>query len=107
MKRIIAWGVLTLWMGFWTYFVVAGGILDGGGWPALLRVLVFLAVFGTGALVSWLWPRWGQATLLFTSIGLTLALLLFFKNTPGNTLFLLLTMALPPLVAAQLMTREP
>ena len=53
MKRKLGWGVLTLWIVFWIYCGFAAGILDGGGLAALGRMLVFIAVFGTGALVAW------------------------------------------------------
>lgn len=107
MKHRLGWGVLTLWIGFWTYFVLAAGILDGGGLAALGRVLTFIVVFGTGALVAWRSPRRGSAVLLLTSIGLTLVILLALKKNPPMTqLFLLTTMALPPLVAAKLMENE-
>ncbi|MBB6053402.1 hypothetical protein [Armatimonas rosea] len=108
MKQQLAWGVLTLWIGFWTYFVVAAGITDGGGFPALIRVLVFLIVFGSGALTAWRWPQQGSLVLFLTSIGLTLAILLGAKKNPALTqLFLLATMALPPLIAAKLLQHEP
>jgi heme/copper-type cytochrome/quinol oxidase subunit 3 len=108
MKRQLAWGVLTLWIGFWTYFVAASGITDGGGWPALVRVLVFSVVFGAGALTAWRWPERASVVLFITSIGLTLAILLGAKKNPPLTqLFLLATMALPPLLAAKLLQYEP
>jgi hypothetical protein len=107
MQRQLAWGVLTLWIGFWTYFMVASGITDGGGLPALGRVIVFVTVFGAGALTAWRWRQYGSVVLFLTSIGLTLAILLGAKKNPPLTqLFLLATMALPPLVAAKLLQQQ-
>lgn len=104
MRRQLAWKILILWFGFCTYFVFAGGITEGGGWPALVRVFVFLVVFGVGAVIAWYRPQQASLLLFLTSIILVAAILFGAKN---NRLFLLVTMALPPFVAAKLLQEQP
>lgn len=103
MKQKLGWAILIAWIGWWTYFVVAAGIGSGDTKEAAQRIALFILIFGTGAAVSVRWPRIGGAILVATGAGLATVIAGYLPNPPQTTLFLLGTMALPPVAAGLLL----
>jgi hypothetical protein len=90
-----------LWAAFWTWFGLASGIAEGLG-PA--GILVHTAVPGLFfvllLLVAWRWQAVGGILLVLASLSIAVAYPLVFRRMPlPTTIFVLLTMAVPPLLA--------
>jgi hypothetical protein len=103
--RALALGLGSLWAAWWTFFAVAssaGTVLHKGQPFSPVPVAIVLMLLITVAL-AWRWSTAGGA--LFTTFGLFLlwASLYFFHNSPATTWFLVLTLALPPLIAGLLL----
>jgi hypothetical protein len=88
------------WALFWLWFGVASGIHEGLPWQgvalhALRPGLVLVVV----ALIAWFWPRPGGVLLVVTGFVLAAWYGIYFGHMPTSTkLFVLSTLALPPLV---------
>ena len=90
-----------LWAAFWTWFGLASGIAEGLS-PA--GVLVHTAVPGLFfvllLVVAWRWEALGGILLVLASLFMAVAYPLVFRRMPlSTTIFVLLTMAVPPLLA--------
>jgi hypothetical protein len=98
MARIVA----LLWGGWWTFFGLASGIgekLKATG--ILIHATAPGLVFLVSALVAWRWPLAGGIVLLLEGVAVTIAYPLAFGSrfAVRTVLFVLATMAIPPLVA--------
>ena len=92
--RYIARGLALIWAGWLAFFGLVSGAGEGlrgilTNAPNALPGLVFLV----SAVIAWRWEAIGGVALLLCG------LFVFFFFHIGKNLFLLLTMALPPLVA--------
>jgi hypothetical protein len=101
--RPIARAIAALWACFWTFFVWASVLSEPLTARGALAAAILSAVFLGSAAVAWRWERGGG--LLLTVEGL-LALLSYpqaASDLPAATITaVLLTLALPPLVAGTL-----
>lgn len=103
--RYSARAIALIWAGWWTYFGVASGIgeeLDAVGIlvHATAPGLFFLAL----AVIPWKWEAPGGALLLLESLAVTIGYpLATYRNFRASTiLFVVVTMALPPMIAGSL-----
>jgi hypothetical protein len=100
MTRWLVRILVTAWAVFWLWFGVASGIHEGLPWRrvalyALRPGLIFIAI----ALIVWFWPRFGAMLLIVTGFVLAGWYGVYFGHMPTSTkLFVLSTMALPPLL---------
>jgi hypothetical protein len=97
--RIAARALTLAWSGWWIFFALAAAFSPPHSpqfpWVALAAVLLW----AVSALLPWRREREGGALLLLEGIVLFVANFTFFQNPPMTRLFLLLTLALPPLLA--------
>jgi hypothetical protein len=104
--RTIVRGLTLLWASWWMFFGLSSGFTEG---LALAKVLLHAAVPGLifllTAMIAWRWERLGARLLLLEG-------LLVFAFYPvitwgavslASVLFVILTMALPPLLAGTLL----
>jgi hypothetical protein len=93
------------WSGGWLFFGLASGIgerLQPAG--VLLHGLLPGGFFLVTTLVAWRWESIGGALLVIEGIAVLVAYpILFHRMTTETILFVLVTMALPPLVAGLLL----
>ena len=88
------------WAVFWLWFGVASGIHERLPWQgvtlyALRPGLMFIVI----ALIAWFWPGSGAVLLIVTGFVLAAWYGIYFGHMPTSTkLFVLSTMALPPLL---------
>jgi hypothetical protein len=100
--------IALLWAAWWTFFAFASAWAEGG-WQRALLVggLVALAFFGS-ALFAWIKERAGGFYL--ACLGLFFAALFpvgfFHAQSIGGMVFVLTTLALPPLVSGLLLYRD-
>jgi len=97
--------LMILWAGFWTWFGLASGIAER---LQPIGVLIHTAVpglfFGLLVLIAWRWPTAGGFVLLAAGVAVSIAYLIMFSRVPAATRnFVLLTMAVPPLVCGVLL----
>lgn len=80
-------GLLLLWAGFWTWFVLMTLVSEGlGGWPYALR---FLGPLAATVVVAWLWPRIGGLLLMLGA-----AFAAWYSDNAGARILLALPAAL-------------
>jgi hypothetical protein len=99
--RYLARALALLWAGWWVFFGLASGIGEGGT-PAyvLLHTAVPGLVFLISAIVAWRWEAVGGVILMLEGVLVLIGYPIVFGRFPLTTIvFVLLTMALPPLVA--------
>jgi hypothetical protein len=95
------------WAGFWLWFGVASAIYERLPWQgvalyALRPGLVFLALVG----IAWFWPRLGAVLLILVGFLLAGLYPVYWAELPAATkLFVLSTIALPPLVSGLVLLR--
>jgi hypothetical protein len=101
--RPVARAVSALWAAWWTFFAWASVLTEGATTAGLFAALLLTTLFFASAAIAWRWERWGG--LLLTVEGL-LVLLSYPQAAggldPSTITFVLLTLALPPLVAGTL-----
>jgi hypothetical protein len=98
--------VAVLWCAFWIWFGIASAIfeqLDTAG--RILHVLVPGSFFVLLLLVAWRWEATGGGLMLLAGVAICIAYPIFFgTHFPWPVvLVVLLTMALPPLLAGGLL----
>jgi len=98
---LLAYCLAGLWAAFWTFFVFASGLM-GAPPEVQLRVVPLLVLAWIAFVLVWHWPRVGGALLVAKGLGLLAILFTFFRRSPSNDLFLILTLALPPIVSGVL-----
>lgn len=89
-----------LWAGWWTFFAVAVVISEHGNPWNVLRFGWWLTLIPLGvALIALRWEKLGG--ILLVNAGITGAIIypLFFKASTATIVFMLLTLAAPPLTA--------
>ncbi|HLV79624.1 MAG TPA: hypothetical protein VKT32_05055 [Chthonomonadaceae bacterium] len=110
--RWIARILILAWACWWTFFAVASTLFEGpdsiyvtGGWhkallPCGLAALVFLG----SALLAWRWEAAGAVLLIAEGLLVCLAYypIGFLHGSLNTILFVLLTLATPPIVAGLL-----
>jgi hypothetical protein len=100
--RYVAGALALVWAGFWSFFGLASGIGEG---LSLGRVLAHTTmpglIFLASAVVAWRTHVIGAAVLLIEGLVVLIAYpIMTYHHFPYSTIvFVLLTMALPPLVA--------
>lgn len=110
--RSAARALTFVWAGFWTFFVIASTLGDGGTGGIGTKLFVCIAgtvfFFGTCAL-AWKFEHAGGVLLGTEGVILSVLNFTYLHNPPTTKLFLLLTLCLPPLAAAilQLMQLKP
>lgn len=114
MSRAIRYGARLLalaWAGWWTFFGLASGIGEGlSGYAILLHAATPGLLFLLTGLLACRHERLGGGLLLLEGLLVLVAYPLLFSRMPsGTTLFVLLTMAVPPLLAGVvfLVDRQP
>lgn len=89
-----------LWAGWWTFFVFAVVLSEGSG---LLDVMRHGFWFGPAALIVALiavrWERIGGVLLIGAGVAWAFIYPLGFKASAATTVFMMLTLAAPPLAA--------
>ncbi len=103
--RLSAVITLALWAAWWLFFAVASSVSEHGGhWKDAFGIytLVLLLLIGVPT-VAWRRPGLGAWLLLAESLFLFWFVLFFAHNPLNTTLFLVLTLALPPLAAGVLL----
>jgi hypothetical protein len=89
-----------LWAAFWTWFGLASGIAEGLGPAGVLMHTVPFLPFVLLLLVAWRWEAAGGILLVLAGLFIAVAYPLVFRRMPlPTTIFVLLTMAVPPLLA--------
>lgn len=106
--RVLGLGLGAIWAAWWTFFAVAsslGEVFSRGHAFSHVPVAIVLALLSAIA-VAWRWPAAGR--ILFAAFGLLLlwASVYFFNNPPATIWFLVLTLALPPLVSGLLLLAD-
>ncbi len=100
----LARALAALWAGFWIWFGLASGIGEG---LTPLGVLIHTAtpglLFGLLLALVWRFGRAGGPLLLITAVLVAAAYPLLTHGWPRFYGFILLTMALPPLIAGALL----
>lgn len=107
-NRLIARTLALLWAAHWSFFAVASEMAEPVD-PAQKAFVCLLAIgltFGS-ALLPWLSVRIGGVVLLLEGVALCLLNAMFFHNPPATQVFLLLTLALPPLACGLLLLTRP
>ena|SRR5579862_1608570 len=107
--RWIARMLILLWACWWTFFVLAGAIGEGGGWQkALLPTLLATSIFFCSALFAWRWEAGGSGLLVVEGLLVCAAYPVGFlhAHSIGTMIFVLLTLAAPPLVSGFLFFRS-
>jgi hypothetical protein len=97
--------LLLIWAGWWTFFVLAAA-WEGNAipfWQGFVAASIGILLFTGSAAFTLYAPRYGTVLLAVEGITFTLMHLLFFHNPPLTRLFLLATMALPPVLVALLL----
>jgi len=99
--RWIARGLLLLWAAFWLFFNIASGIaeLPGLGGEALTGHLITAGVVLITFLAAWRWDLAGGLMLLVLAV----AVFLLFRLYLARQLLVLLTLALPMVIAGVLL----
>jgi hypothetical protein len=104
--RTIARVIAGLWAGFWMFFGIASGIgerltLVGVLMHVLLPGVIFVGI----AAFAWRWQLHGSIVLMLSGIIVMIAypLLVKARFTLSTIFFVLLTMAIPPLVSGALL----
>jgi hypothetical protein len=102
--RTIARILACLWFGFWALFGIASGIGEGGS-NFIFHLIFPTLIFAILLFVVWRWERVGSIIMII--LGLVVAVgypLTFGRRFPVTTsIFMELTMALPPLLAGFLL----
>jgi hypothetical protein len=104
--RTIARAIAAVWAGFWMFFGIASSIGEGLHLPgAIMHVLVPGLIFAGIALFAWRWQMHGAVVLIVSgALVMIIYPLVVGGRFPLSTVgFVLLTMALPPLVAGILL----
>lgn len=102
LMRYTARGLALIWAGFWVFFGVASGLSEGLNALAIfIHTLVPGLIFLVFALVAWKWELLGGIVLVFAGIAVAIGYpIMVAGRFPLMTIvFVLLTMALPPLIA--------
>ena len=101
--RRVALTVAILWATWWTFFVWASVIFEGVSREGMLAALLVSAVLGGSAAIAWRWQRGGGLLLTVEGLLVLLGYPQAFSYLPPSTItFVLLTFALPPLLAGAL-----
>jgi hypothetical protein len=99
--RIVAIG----WAGWWSFFGVASFLSEPFSANALIVIIVFCLIFAFSAAIPWFWEPVGSFVLLIEG-GLVMIVypLVTWGHMPFTTIaFVLVTMALPPVIAGVLL----
>jgi len=102
LMRYTARGLALIWAGFWVFFGVASGLgeeLDALG--VFMHTLVPGLIFLVFALVAWKWELLGGLLVLLSGVAVAIGYPVWAAGRFElmTIVFVLLTMALPPLVA--------
>lgn len=103
--RRAALALALLWGGFWSWFGLASGISEGlNPLGVLIHTAVPGLIFLAVAAAAWRWRRAGGLALLLTGLLVLVVYPILFSRPPVATIvFLLLTMAVPPVLAGFLL----
>jgi hypothetical protein len=104
-KRLCARTLVTLWAILWVYFAFASTLAeDKGVWSVVVPTAMALVVFAGSAVVAWVQERFGGPLLIVVGTVMILAAtLLMHHNSVTTKLFVVGTLALPPLAAGLLL----
>ncbi|MDX1930997.1 MAG: hypothetical protein SFU56_00175 [Capsulimonadales bacterium] len=98
--------LLVAWSGWWTFFVLASALNDPGStaplWQGLSAAALGTLLFAGSGFFAWRWPRPGAYLMIVEGAALTFLHVAFFHNPLPTRIFLIATMALPPLIVGLL-----
>lgn len=101
-----AWILVVIAIVFWLWFGIGSAIVEGGGWfNWLMHILFPGGIFIISALIALRWRRAGGVMLTILGVfAVALSMLGFVQNgnAPSMAIMMLLTLALPPLLAGLL-----
>jgi hypothetical protein len=102
-RRYIGLSLILLWAGFWIFFAVASLLTEPFSRTALFNVISFSVILSTSIAIVWRWETIGGIVLVLESLFIFIAYPIRFNYMPLSTvLFVLVTMALPPLITGSL-----
>ena len=106
--RFISRSLALAWAIFWVWFGLASGISEGIGFLGTVMHAAFPGlIFLLSALIPWRFPRTGGIILIIEGIIITVAYPIMFDRFPLTTvIFVLLTMAVPPILSGILFVLE-
>ncbi|MBF8248973.1 MAG: hypothetical protein HW374_1773 [Bacteroidetes bacterium] len=102
--RRIARALILLWGFFWALFGLFSGLGEGGDVVGtVFHITVPGLIFFATAILAWWYEKLGGVTLLAEGLVVAISYPLVFRAmTPSTVIFVLLTMALPPLLAGSM-----
>jgi hypothetical protein len=104
-RRLFARALATLWALWWVFFAFASTLAEGKGfWSVVVPTGIVLMVFGGCAAMAWTKERLGGTVLLLVGAVLLYASVFWMHHTRIDTkLFVVGTLALPPLLTGTLL----
>lgn len=98
-----AWILVIVAIVFWLWFGIGSAAVEDAGWfNWLMHILIPGGVFIISAAIAWRWGRIGGVTLIFEGVVAIVFIvlgLLADRLQPSTVFLMLLTLALPPLIA--------
>jgi hypothetical protein len=110
-QRKAAWILVIVAVVFWLWFGIGSAMFEPGGWfNWFMHLLIPGGIFIMSAAAAWLWQKVGG--ILFAlegviAIGFLVVTLLAGRLNPATIFMMLLTLALPPLLAGILFLVGP
>lgn len=102
-----AWILMIIAIVFWLWFGIGSAIVEDDGWfNWLMHILIPGGIFILSAGIAWRWERIGGVVLIvegIIAIGFLGAALTGGRSNPDALFLMLLTLALPPLLAGVLL----
>ena len=102
----LALGLTAVWACWWTFFVTSSSIGEGGGWTQVMApIMIGAAIFLGSAFAAWRWDASGATLLIAEGVIVIAAFPAGFlhPNSSGTMIFVLLTLAAPPIVSGLLL----
>lgn len=99
--RYVARALTLLWAGWWIFFGVATVVSEEFSPTGVSILVCYTLIFLASAAIPWFWEAIGAVILVFEGVIVLVGypMMTFSHFPPSTILFVVLTMALPPLVA--------
>lgn len=102
-----AWILVIIAIVFWLWFGIGSAMMEDDGWfNWLMHILIPGGIFILSAGIAWRWERIGGVMFVAAGVaatGFLTAAVLGGRSNPYTMLLMLLTLALPPLLAGTLL----